>query len=130
MALHGAQIIFVPSSFTANTGKDHWEPLLRARAIENGVYIVAPDQIGQKTAMNAYGHSMIIDPWGNITACAKDEPCSILAEIDLNKVRKIRKQIPSLENRRCDIHSWKWLATIISHFPDDVPGCVPADHHT
>ncbi len=104
MALRGAQVIFMPSSFTMNTGKDHWEALLRARAIENGVYIVAPNQIGKKTNMIAYGKSMIIDPWGDVIARASDQPCSIMAEIDPDYIENVRRQIPSLENRRTDMY--------------------------
>lgn len=104
MALQGAQVIFLPASFTMNTGKDHWETLLRARAIENGVYIVAPDQMGKKTNMLAYGKSMIIDPWGDVIARASDRTGSILAEIDLDYLEKVRQQIPSLENRRGDMY--------------------------
>lgn len=104
MALHGAQVIFMPSSFTMNTGKDHWETLLRTRAIENGVYIAAPNQIGKKTNMIAYGKSMIIDPWGDVIARAGDRPGSIIAEIDLDYIESVRRQIPSLENRRADVY--------------------------
>lgn len=104
MALRGAQVIYVPSSFTMNTGKDHWEPLLRARAIENGVYIVAPTQIGQKTGMNAYGKSMVVDPWGNVIARASDRPCCVLAEIDLGYIENVRAQVPSIFNRREDMY--------------------------
>ena len=104
MALKGAQVIFIPSSFTMNTGKDHWEALLRARAIENGVYIVAPNQIGKKSNMIAYGKSMVIDPWGEVIAKAGDRQCSILAEIDLDYEDTVRQQIPSLENRRTDMY--------------------------
>ncbi len=71
MTLKGAQVIFVPASFTMPTGKDHWEPLLRARAIENGCYIVAPGQIGKKPAYVAYGNSLVADPWGTVIARAK-----------------------------------------------------------
>lgn len=104
MALNGAKIIFIPSSFTMNTGKDHWEILLRARAIENGVYIVAPNQIGKKSDMTAYGKSMIVDPWGDVIARASDKPGSILAEIDLGYAESVCGQIPSLKNRREDIY--------------------------
>lgn len=104
MALQGAQVIFLPASFTMNTGKDHWETLLRARAIENGVYIVAPNQMGKKTNMLAYGKSMIIDPWGDVIARASDKTGSILAEIDLDYLERVRRQIPSLENRRRDMY--------------------------
>lgn len=105
MALNGAQVIVLPSSFTMNTGKDHWEPLLRARAIENGVYIVAPAQIGQKTGMNAYGKSMIVDPWGDVIARAGDRVCCVTAEIDLDYLETVRAQVPSLRNRREDVYA-------------------------
>ena len=104
MALKGAQVIYLPADFTMNTGKDHWEPLLRARAIENGVYIVAPNQIGTKPTTTAYGKSMVIDPWGNVIACASDRTGCIFAEIDLDYITNVRKQIPSLENRRTDVY--------------------------
>lgn len=104
MTLKGAQVIFVPASFTMPTGKDHWEPLLRARAIENGCYIVAPGQIGKKPAYVAYGNSLVADPWGNVIARAKDVPGITYAEIDLDYLDQIRKQIPSLENRRTDLY--------------------------
>ncbi len=104
MALAGAQVIFLPSCFSLTTGKDHWEPLLRARAIENGVYIVAPNQIGKKSNMTANGKSMVIDPWGDVIARASDRPGSFLAEIDLDYVDAVRRQIPSLENRRRDLY--------------------------
>ncbi|MEG2428738.1 MAG: carbon-nitrogen hydrolase family protein [Clostridium sp.] len=104
MALRGAQIIFAPASFTMPTGKDHWEPLLRARAIENGCYIVAAGQIGNKPAYTAYGNSMVVDPWGTVIARAKDVPGITYAEIDLDYLEKIRGQIPSLKNRRSDLY--------------------------
>lgn len=105
LALSGAEVIFVPSCFSLPTGKDHWEPLLRARAIENGCYIVASDQIGRKPKMDSYGKSMVIDPWGEVIARANDRPCCFTAEIDLDYVKSVRSQIPSLENRRGDIYS-------------------------
>ena len=104
MALRGAQVIFVPASFTMPTGKDHWEPLLRARAIENGCYIVAAGQIVTKPAYTAYGNSLVADPWGTVIARAKDIPGITYAEIDLDYLDKIRAQIPSLENRRTDLY--------------------------
>lgn len=104
MALEGAQILFVPADFTMNTGKDHWETLLRTRAIENGCYVVAPAQYGMKPRFQAYGKSMIIDPWGNVIAKAPDEPCVITAEINFDYLDKVRKQIFTLENRRPDIY--------------------------
>jgi predicted amidohydrolase len=106
MALKGAQIIFVPAEFTLHTGKDHWEPLLRARAIENLCYVIAPAQIGVKTTFQTYGKSMIIDPWGNVIARASDKPSVILSEIDLNYLESVRKQVPSLTNRRPSVYKW------------------------
>lgn len=102
MALRGAQVIFVPASFTMPTGKDHWEVLLRARAIENGCYIAAAGQIGTKPAYTAYGNSLVADPWGTVIARAKDQPGITYAEIDLDYLDQIRSQIPSLGNRRTD----------------------------
>ncbi len=104
LAIAGAQVLFVPASFTMNTGKDHWEPLLRARAIENGCYVVAPGQMGKKPKMQAYGKSMVIDPWGNVIAQASDRPGLVLAEIDLSLIDDVRKQVPSLDNRRTDLY--------------------------
>lgn len=105
MTLEGANILFVPADFTMNTGKDHWEVLLRARAIENGCYVVAPGQIGIKPRFQAYGKSIIIDPWGNVISKASDIPCLITAQIDLDYVEKIRNQIGTLSNRRTDLYS-------------------------
>lgn len=97
----GAQVVFVPSAFTAVTGEAHWEPLLRARAIENQVYIIAPDQMGKNPQSFAtYGNSMIVDPWGRVLARAPDFPGVIFAEIDLNYLAKVRSELPSLSHRR------------------------------
>ena len=104
MALRGAQVIFVPASFTMPTGKDHWEVLLRARAIENGCYIVAAGQIGTKPAYAAYGNSLVADPWGTVVARARDEEGLVFAEMDLDYLERVRRQIPSLENRRTDCY--------------------------
>ena len=104
MRLNGAEVIFLPANFTFLTGKDHWEPILRARAIENGVYIVAPNQTGEKEKFVAYGNSMIIDPWGNILARAADEVGVILAEIDLDYLEEVRRRNPSVDNCRTDVY--------------------------
>jgi predicted amidohydrolase len=96
-----AQIIFVPSAFTTFTGQAHWEPLLRARAIENQVYIIAPDQMGQAPkSIPTYGHSMIVDPWGRVLAEASDGPEVIFAEIDLAYLAKVRSELPALSHRK------------------------------
>lgn len=104
LALEGAQILFTPANFTLPTGKDHWEPILRTRAIENGCYVVAAAQIGRKPRFVAYGGSMVIDPWGTVTARARETPGVTLAEIDLDFQEAIRAQIPSLKNRRPDVY--------------------------
>ena len=104
MALEGAQIIFLPANFTMPTGKDHWEPILRARAIENGCYIIAPDQTGVKEKFTAYGNSMVVDPWGTVIARASDKPGVILAEIDLGYLKSVRQRNPSIHNRRTDLY--------------------------
>ena len=97
----GAQVIFVPAAFTAFTGEAHWEPLMRARAIENQVYIIAPDQIGHNPKSFAtYGNSMIVDPWGRILARAPDVPAVITAEIDLAYLEKVRQELPALTHRK------------------------------
>ncbi len=97
----GAQAIFVPSAFTALTGEAHWEPLLRTRAIENQVYIIAPNQIGKNPKSFAtYGNSMIVDPWGRVLARASDCPGVILAEIDLTYLAKVRAELPALSHRK------------------------------
>ena len=93
-------IIFVPSAFTATTGRAHWETLLRARAIENLAYVVAPAQGGVHSNRRAtWGHSMIIDPWGEILACRDDGPGVVIAEIDLSKNAKVRASLPALDHR-------------------------------
>jgi len=104
LAIKGAQIIFTPANFTMPTGKDHWDTILRTRAIENTCYIVAAGQIGKKTNFTAFGNSMIIDPWGTIIAKAKDEPSVAVAEIDLDYLDRVREKIPSLKNRRSDVY--------------------------
>lgn len=104
LTFNGAQIIFVPSAFTMHTGKDHWEVLLRARAIENQVYIVAPNQFGfHSEKKESYGNSMIIDPWGKVIARASDREEVIFADIDLSYIEQIRKKIPCLLNKKFDV---------------------------
>ena len=101
LTAYGAKVIFVPSVFTIPTGRAHWEPLLRARAIENQVYIIAPDQTGRHPAsMDAYGHSMIVDPWGKVIAKAGTEPGLVLADINLDYLEDVRRRLPALDHRR------------------------------
>ncbi len=111
LALEGARIIFVISSFMASTGKAHWEPLLRARAIENQVFIVAPNQIGPVAGTNLarYGHSAIVDPWGSVLSEASDRDGVVTAEIDFDYLNTVRSQLPSLAGRRPEVYrkgSW------------------------
>lgn len=99
LALEGADILTVPSAFTVPTGQAHWEVLLRARAIENGCFVLAAAQCGEHHGgRQTHGHSMIIDPWGKILAEADEDPGIITAEIDLSKVSLARKAIPSLQH--------------------------------
>jgi len=106
LADRGALVIFVPSAFTFETGKAHWEVLLRARAIENQVYIIAPNQYGKDPlGNNNYGHSMIVDPWGKIIAQCSNGEKIIYAKLDLNFLQKVRKELPSLKHIRRDIYN-------------------------
>src|SRR5215211_1880755 len=84
LAVRGARVITVPAAFTLHTGKDHWELLLRARAVENQVFVIAPGQIGEAPPhYHSYGRSMIVDPWGVVLAEAPDTECFVSAELDL-----------------------------------------------
>lgn len=101
LALAGADFISVPSSFQRQTGKSHWHVLLRARAIENACFIFAPAMCGDHPGnRQSYGHSLIIDPWGEILAEAGEEPQIIYADIDPSRVARVRGMIPSLEHDR------------------------------
>ncbi len=100
LALAGAEVMTVPANFTERTGRDHWEVLLRARAIENGAYVLAPSQVGGPPGQPAFGRSMIVDPWGTVVAQAPDRVGIVSAALDLGRVRAIRRQIPALANRR------------------------------
>jgi len=93
--------LFVPSAFTVPTGLAHWETLLRARAIENQAYVVAPAQGGRHEAgRSTYGHTMIVDPWGEILAVQPTGEGVVLAEIDLARIREVRASLPAHDNRR------------------------------
>ncbi len=104
LVLRGAETLFVPSAFTLYTGKDHWESLLRARAIENQCYVVAPAQYGKHSSRRiSYGRTMMIDPWGQILAQCQDKEDVITCEIDFDLLDDIRKRLPSLEHIRREI---------------------------
>ncbi|HEX6687335.1 MAG TPA: carbon-nitrogen hydrolase family protein [Solirubrobacterales bacterium] len=110
LAVRGARLIAVPSAFTAATGRDHWQVLLRARAIENQVFVIAPDQIGEAPPhYSSYGRSVIVDPWGVVLATAPDEECFVAAELDLVAQERTREQLPSLANRRPQAYIWPQL---------------------
>ncbi len=100
LALRGCDLILVPSNFALQTGKDHWQVLLRARAIENGVYIAAANQFGTKYDGNSsYGRSAVIDPWGITVAQAEDtQPAVVLCEINSKRTSEVRSRIPSLKH--------------------------------
>ncbi|MFL5831788.1 MAG: carbon-nitrogen hydrolase family protein [Solirubrobacteraceae bacterium] len=105
MSARGAEVISVPSAFTLATTRDHWELLLRARAIENQSFVVAANQIGTDGAGNrAGGRSMIIDPWGLVLASAPDAETTIVAELDFDRLRDIRGRLPSLRHRRAEVY--------------------------
>jgi deaminated glutathione amidase len=101
LALGGAEVVLLPSAFTAVTGAAHWEPLVRARAIENQVFVVAAGQWGRTgTGIECYGHSMIVDPWGVVLAGQETGDGVVVADLDLDRVAEVRAQLPSLANRR------------------------------
>jgi deaminated glutathione amidase len=107
LALAGAEIIAVPAAFHQHTGRDHWEVLLRARAIENQVFIVAANAHGRHPGgWLSYGRSMVIDPWGTVLATAPDGEGIIVAECSLSDLERIRRELPSLANRRPSTYRW------------------------
>jgi deaminated glutathione amidase len=107
LAVRGARIITVPSAFTQATGRDHWEVLLRARAIENQAFMVAADQFGEAPPhYNSYGRSAIVDPWGVVLAMAPDEECFVAADLDIEAQERIREKLPALANRRPAAYQW------------------------
>jgi predicted amidohydrolase len=107
LALRGARVITVPSAFTERTGRDHWEVLLRARAIENQVFLVAAGQIGfAPPHFRSFGRSMIIDPWGVVLAQAGDTECFISADLDFARQDEMRDRLPALRHRRPEAYPW------------------------
>ena len=111
LALRGARVVTVPSAFTLPTTRDHWEVLLRARAIENQCHVVAPNQIGQHPNGNrSGGRSMIVDPWGTVLACAPDGEAVIVADLDRDRQAGIRQRLPTLERRRPEAYAWPEVA--------------------
>jgi deaminated glutathione amidase len=113
LAVRGARLITVPSAFTLATGRDHWEVLVRARAIENQAFLIAPDQVGEAPPhYSSYGRSMIVDPWGVVLAQAADRQCFVAADLDLERQEQIRESLPSLANRRPQAYHWPQEAPV------------------
>jgi deaminated glutathione amidase len=107
LALRAARVVTVPSAFTERTGRDHWELLLRARAVENQVFIVAADQLGEAPPhYRSFGRSLIVDPWGIVLAEAPDRECFVSADLDFSAQDRIRRSLPSLRNRRQGAYRW------------------------
>jgi deaminated glutathione amidase len=107
LALRGARLIALPSAFTLATGRDHWEVLLRARAIENQLFVVAPNQWGEAPPhYSSFGRSVIVDPWGVVLATAPDGEGFAAAELDFAAQDRIRESLPSLANRRPGAYAW------------------------
>jgi deaminated glutathione amidase len=107
LAIRGARVFALPAAFTLATTRDHWETLLRARAIENQAFVIAANQIGEHPGGNrSGGRSMIVDPWGIVLAQAADDECHIVAELDMQRLEQIRAQLPALANRRADAYRW------------------------
>jgi predicted amidohydrolase len=104
LALAGAEVLAVPAVFTERTGRDHWEVLLRARAIENGAWVIAAGGCGAggPGSLAAWGHSMVVDPWGSVVIEAGAHEAIVRAELDLGLAAAARRQIPALANRRPD----------------------------
>ena len=113
LAVRGARLITVPSAFTLATGRDHWEVLLRARAIENQAFVLAPNQVGEAPPHYvSYGRSMIVDPWGVVLAQAADGENVIVADLDLERQAALRESLPSLANRRPEAYRWPDLSGV------------------
>jgi predicted amidohydrolase len=107
LAVRGAQVITVPAAFTERTGRDHWEVLIRARAIEDQVFVVAAGQIGEAPPhYRSFGRSMIVDPWGVVLAQAPDTEAFVAANLDFAAQNEIRDSLPSLRHRRPDAYGW------------------------
>jgi deaminated glutathione amidase len=107
LALRGAEVIVMPSAFTLPTTRDHWEVLVRARAIENQCFVIAPNQIGPHPGgFRSGGRSLIVDPWGLVLAGATDAETAIVADLALHRVAEVRGRIPALSHRRPEVYGW------------------------
>jgi len=100
----GADLLMIPAAFTAFTGKDHWQVLLQARAIENTAYVLAPAQTGHHyDRRHSHGHAMVIDPWGTVLADAGVQAGAAIAPVNVSHVGHVRAQMPSLRHRQPDL---------------------------
>lgn len=122
LATAGATVLLVPSAFTAATGRAHWHALLRARAIENAAFVVAPAQVGaHANGRVTYGHTCVVDPWGEVLAARADEsPGVVFAELEHARLQQIRAQLPSLQHRRPDIFDGVFDADFAADTADTV----------
>lgn len=101
---HGAWVLVVPAAFMLHTGRDHWEVLLRARAVENQCYVLAAGQVGDhEPSRTCFGRSMVVDPWGTVLAQAPDAVGVTVADLDFERLERIRAELPSLSNRRLPV---------------------------
>jgi predicted amidohydrolase len=107
LAIRGATVVTVPAAFTETTTRDHWEVLLRARAIENQCFVIAANQVGEPApGIRTGGRSMIVDPWGLVLAQAPDHETFVVAELDFGRLERIRTKLPSLANRQASAYRW------------------------
>ena len=107
LAVNGALVIAVPSAFTLATTRDHWEILVRARAIENQCFVIAANQIGRHPGgFRSGGRSLIVDPWGLVLASAPDTETAIVADLDFDVLQDVRRRIPALAHRRPAVYGW------------------------
>lgn len=105
LATRGVQVVAMPSAFTDATGRPHWEPLVRARAIENQLFVIAADQCGTSPdGIPRHGHSLVVDPWGRVLADAGDDEGVVVVDLDLDEVARTRRAIPNLANRRPQVY--------------------------
>jgi predicted amidohydrolase len=108
LAVKGAEVISIPSAFTLATTRDHWAVLVRARAIENQCFVIAPNQVGpHPPGHRCGGRSLIVDPWGLVLAGAPDTETAIVADLDFSVLRDVRRRLPSLAGRRPRVYRWE-----------------------